>query len=100
MIGIISNKCLIIVIGSIIFVSACNPPKMTNAPTIPDVYYRFSKSKYQVSNILDSIISDSQFFFKEESEEPDHILLNLKDKGDTITFVLLFKEDYLHGPEL
>jgi len=96
----ILNKCLVAVIGFIICISACKPPKLTNAPTIPDIYYRFSKPKHQVLNILDSIISNSQFFFKEESEEPDHILLNLKNKEDTITFILFFKGEDLHSVKL
>jgi hypothetical protein len=100
MIREISKRCLGVIIGFVIFVLACKPPKMTNAPTIPDAYYGFSKSKYQVLNILDSIISNSQFFFREESEEPEHILLNLKNKGDTITFVLLYKQGDLNGVKL
>lgn len=100
MIRVISNKYLVVVVGIIICVSACKPPKMTNAPTIPSDYYKFNKSKNQVTIILDSIISNSQFFFKEESEEPDHILLNLKDKVDTITFVLFFKGEDFHNDKM
>lgn len=100
MIGEILNKYFVVVIGFIICVSACIPPKMTNVPTIPDNYYRFSKPKHQVLNILDSIIINSQLFFKEESEEPDQILLNLKNKDDTIMFVLFFKEGNPHSVKL
>ena len=96
----ISNKCLVVVIWFMIYVSACKPPKMTNAPTIPDIYYKLSKPKHQVLRILDSIISNRQLFFKEETNEPDHILLNLKGKKDTITFVLFLRGEDLHSVKL
>lgn len=96
----ILKKYFLVVIGIVICVSACKPPKMTNAPTIPNAYYKFNKPRNQVIPVLDSIISNSQFFFKQESEEPDHIILNLKSNVDTITFVLFLSGEDLHNAKV
>jgi hypothetical protein len=87
------SKKYIVVVGIIACISGCKPPKMTNAATIPRAYYKFNKQKSEVKSILDSIIINNQFFFTEESDEPDHLFLNLKNKVDTITFVLFFKDE-------
>lgn len=84
-----------IIIAIFIF-STCKPPQIANAPTKPHASFTFSKSKQQVLNILDSIILNSQFFFKEDAGEPDHIFLNLKDKNDTVRFALFYKDRDIH----
>lgn len=88
-----SNKCLIVVLGCIMCALACKIPKMTNAPAIPESYYTFNKSSTQVLTVLDSVLSNNQVFFKDESDEPEHLFLNLKNDRDTITFVIFLEKE-------
>ncbi len=73
----------------------CRIPKITNDPHYAIKSYSFDKSKYQVKDLLDSLVLKSSIIFWQEGRSYGEMLLNIKDNADTITFYLLFDESDL-----